>query len=259
MADTVIAVIPARYASTRFPGKALALIGGKTMIARVLERVGRARGISRVLVATDDERIARAVREAGGEAVMTRAEHSSGTERMAEVAETHIAPLYLNVQGDEPLVEPAALEDLIGAINALGGRESSPGAGTLATPLRDVFDATDPRVVKVVTDLAGNALYFSRAPIPHTRDADATGTFRPAGKQRPAMWKHLGVYLYRRDVLLAFPKLPPGRLERLEQLEQLRLLENGYRIHVVETPHDTVSVDSPSDVARVEALLNKPR
>jgi 3-deoxy-manno-octulosonate cytidylyltransferase (CMP-KDO synthetase) len=256
LADDVIAVIPARYASTRFPGKALALISGKTMIVRVLERVGRARGIARVLVATDDERIAQAVRDAGGEAVMTRAEHSSGTERMAEVAETHIAPLYLNVQGDEPLVEPAALEDLIGEMNALGGRESSPSVGTLATPLRDVLDAADPRVVKVVRDLAGNALYFSRAPIPHTRDADSAPSPEP-GKARPAQWKHLGVYLFRRDVLIAFPKLPPGRLERLEQLEQLRLLENGYRIHVVETPHDTVSVDSPSDVARVEALLKK--
>lgn len=258
MADAVIAVIPARYASTRFPGKALAFIGGKAMIVRVFERVGRARGISRVLVATDDERIARVVRDAGGEAVMTAASHSSGTERLAEVAATHVAPFYLNVQGDEPLVEPAALEDLIGAMEALGGRESAPGVGTLATPLRDLLDAADPRVVKVVTDFAGNALYFSRAPIPHTRDdADATTSKPPATKQRPSMWKHLGVYHYRRDVLLAFPKLPPGRLERLEQLEQLRLLEHGYRIHVVETPHDTVSVDIPGDVARVEALLKK--
>jgi 3-deoxy-manno-octulosonate cytidylyltransferase (CMP-KDO synthetase) len=258
VADAVIAVIPARYASTRFPGKALAHIGGKAMIVRVLERVGRARGITRVLVATDDERIARAVRDSGGEAVMTASSHSSGTERIAEVAATHVAPFYLNVQGDEPLVEPAALEDLMGAMDALAGRESAPAVGTLATPLRDVLDAADPRVVKVVADISGNALYFSRAPIPHTRDdADATTSMPPASKQRPSMWKHLGVYYYRRDVLLAFPKLPPGRLERLEQLEQLRLLEHGYRIHVVETPHDTVSVDSPGDVARVEAILKK--
>jgi len=257
LADAVIAVIPARYASQRFPGKALALISGKPMIVRVLERVGRARGISRVLVATDDERIARAVRDAGGEAIMTRPEHSSGTERIAEVAQNHIAPLYLNVQGDEPLVEPASLEELIGAMEAESGRESAPGVGTLATPLRDFLDAADPRVVKVVMDLSGNALYFSRAPIPHTRDAPGSGVAVETVKSRPAQWKHLGVYLYRRDVLMAFPKLPPGRLERLEVLEQLRLLEHGYKIRVVETPHDTVPVDVPGDVARVEAILNK--
>jgi len=258
VADTVIAVIPARYASTRFPGKALALISGQPMIVRVLERVGRARGISRVVVATDDERIAKAVRGAGGEALMTSPSHTSGTERIAEVAAAHVAPFYLNVQGDEPLVEPAALEDLMGGMDALGGHESTPAVGTLATPLRDLLDAADPRVVKVVTDFSGNALYFSRTPIPHTReDVDATGSMPRPGKERPAMWKHLGVYYYRRDVLLEFPKLPPGRLERLEQLEQLRLLEHGYRIHVVETPHDTVSVDHPSDVARVEAILKK--
>jgi len=257
LADAVIAVIPARYASKRFPGKALAFIHGKPMIVRVLERVARARGISRVLVATDDERIAQAVRDAGGEAVMTGAHHSSGTERMAEVAESHVAPLYLNVQGDEPLVEPASLEELIGAMEAGGGRDSAPGVATLATPVRDVLDATDPRVVKVVMDFAGNALYFSRSPIPHTRDAPGSGVAVDAGKTRPALWKHLGVYLYRRDVLMAFPKLPPGRLERLEVLEQLRLLEHGYRIRVVETPHDTVPVDVPGDVARVEAILKK--
>ena len=257
MADAVIAVIPARYASTRFPGKALAQIGGKTMIVRVLERVGRARGISRVLVATDDERIAAAVRAAGGEAVMTRSDHSSGTERMAEVAESRVAPLYLNVQGDEPLVDPAALEALIEAALTPQGEAASAGVFTLATPLKDPLDATDPRVVKVVSDLAGNALYFSRAPIPHTRDAADPGAAGDSGESRPAQWKHLGVYLFRRDVLLAFPRLTPGRLERLEQLEQLRLLEHGYRIRVVETAHDTVSVDVPGDVARVEALLKR--
>ncbi len=254
MADAVIAVIPARYASTRFPGKALAQIGGKAMIVRVLERVGQARGISRVLVATDDERIAGVVRDAGGEAVMTRSDHFSGTERVAEVAETRVAPLYLNVQGDEPLVEPASLEALIEAVLTPTVGESAAGAATLATPVKDQLDAADPRVVKVVTDLSGHALYFSRAPIPHTRDAPPPGA--PAGgKSRPAQWKHLGVYLYRRDVLLAFPKLRPGRLEVLEQLEQLRLLEHGYRIRVVETPHDTAHVDAPADVARVEAML----
>jgi 3-deoxy-manno-octulosonate cytidylyltransferase (CMP-KDO synthetase) len=260
LADPVIAVIPARYASTRFPGKALALIRGKPMIVRVLEQVSRARGIARVLVATDDERIAGAVQAAGGEAVLTSTSHSSGTERMAEVAEGHVASLYLNVQGDEPLVEPAALEDLIASMPVGPAGESdatAPGMATLATPLRDVLDAADPRVVKVVTDLAGNALYFSRAPIPHTRDASAAPPVVGSDKARPPQWKHLGVYLYRRELLLAFPSLLPGRLEQLEQLEQLRLLEHGYRIRVVETPHDTISVDVPGDVRRVEALLRQ--
>jgi 3-deoxy-manno-octulosonate cytidylyltransferase (CMP-KDO synthetase) len=221
------------------------------MIVRVLEQVS----LARVLVATDDERIAGAVREAGGQAVMTRSDHSSGTERMAEVAGSQLASLYLNVQGDEPLVEPEALEDLIASMTDVEPSASAPSVATLATPLKDVLDAADPRVVKVVTDLAGNALYFSRAPIPHTRDADPAMPPGEGGKTRPAQWKHLGVYLYRREMLLAFPKLPPGRLERLEQLEQLRLLEHGYRIRVVETPHDTISVDLPGDVRRVEAAL----
>ena len=254
MADTVIAVIPARYASTRFPGKALAQIRGKAMIVRVLERVRQVRGISRVMVATDDLRIVAAVHAAGGEAVMTRGEHSSGTERMAELAESHIAPLYLNVQGDEPLVEPAALEDLLAAMPVDESGPAAAGMATLATPLKDPLDAADPRVVKVVTDLAGNALYFSRAAIPVTRDA-AEAAAAPGA--RPAQWKHLGVYLYRRELLLAFPTMSPGRLEKLEQLEQLRLLEHGHRIRVVETPHDTISVDVPGDVRRVEAALRE--
>jgi 3-deoxy-manno-octulosonate cytidylyltransferase (CMP-KDO synthetase) len=257
LADDIIAVIPARYASTRFPGKALALIRGKAMIVRVLERVGQARGISRVVVATDDLRIVAAVRAAGGEAVMTRTEHSSGTERMAEVAESMEARLYLNVQGDEPLVEPAALEALSEAMRREQEGPSAPSVATLATPLKDALDAADPRVVKVVSDLAGNALYFSRAAIPVTRDAQGPSSMHQAVEPRPTQWKHLGVYLYRREMLLAFPKLAPGRLERLEQLEQLRLLEHGYRIRVVETPHDTISVDVPGDVRRVEAALRE--
>jgi 3-deoxy-manno-octulosonate cytidylyltransferase (CMP-KDO synthetase) len=256
VAGNVIAVIPARYSSSRFPGKPLAVIGGKPMIVRVFERVRGVRGISRVLVATDDARIADAVRAAGGEAVMTRSDHASGTERIAEVAESHIAPLYLNVQGDEPLMEPAALEELIAALPEEAGPHEEASVVTLATPLRDPLDAADPRVVKVVSDLNGYALYFSRAAIPHTRDA--AGPPAQAGPGKPhvfALWKHLGVYLYRREVLLAFPMLSPGRLERLEQLEQLRLLEHGYRIHVIETPYDCISVDVPADVARVEAML----
>ena len=265
MHQTVVAVIPARYGSTRFPGKALAPIAGVPMIVRVWERVRQARGIAQVMVATDDTRIAQAVRSAGGHAVMTRADHSSGTERLAEVAAFHTeaaADYYLNVQGDEPLIEPAALEALVESIRApapAGSPSSGAPVATLATPILAAEDLRDPHVVKVVADAAGYALYFSRSPIPRVQAAasqqgNAGGAAAADGVPH---LKHLGVYLYSREILLAFAKLPQGRLEQLEQLEQLRLLENGYRIRVVVTPHDSVSVDVPSDVARVEALLQK--
>jgi len=276
--SSVIAIIPARYGSTRFPGKALTPIAGVPMVVRVLERVRLARGISQVMVATDDARIAQAVRSAGGHAVMTRADHSSGTERLAEVAAFHtegVADFYLNVQGDEPLVEPAALEALVESVRA-GAPAGSPPAhtpvATLATPITAPADLADPHVVKVVTDASGYALYFSRSAIPgvHSGSSPSDGAApllseakaaadaapAPASPEAPHL-KHLGVYLYSREALLAFPKLPRGRLEQLEQLEQLRLLENGYRIRVVVTPYDSVSVDVPGDVARVEALLKQ--
>jgi 3-deoxy-manno-octulosonate cytidylyltransferase (CMP-KDO synthetase) len=247
LADQVLAVIPARYASTRFPGKALALLAGKPMIVHVLERVRLCGLVSRVLVATDDARIFDVVNEAGGEAVMTRSIHSSGTERLGEVAHTEIAPFYVNVQGDEPLIEPAAVDAAVEAL--LDDTAARSSVSTLAVPLHDFADIQDPNIVKVVTDFDGHALYFSRSPIPHTRTpAEAMGPV-------PTHYKHLGVYVYRREVLLAFPGLRPGRLERLEKLEQLRLLEHGYRIRVVVTSHDAVSVDVPADLARVEALL----
>ena len=173
--QTIIAVIPARYGSTRFPGKALAAIGGVPMVVRVLERVRQARGIARVMVATDDARIAEAVRSAGGHAVMTRSDHTSGTERLAEVAAFHTeaaADYYLNVQGDEPLIEPAALEALVESVRApapAGSPASATPVATLATPIGAPEDLIDPHVVKVVTDASGYALYFSRSPIPTVR------------------------------------------------------------------------------------------
>jgi len=260
--NSVIAVIPARYGSTRFPGKALAPIAGVPMVVRVLERVRQTRGLALVMVATDDSRIADAVRSAGGHAVMTRADHSSGTERLAEVAAFHseaLADFYLNVQGDEPLIEPAALEALVETMRATAPAARPPVA-TLATPIRTEQDRTDGHVVKVVTDVSGYALYFSRSAIPSVRAAaglpNGSGTAAAESPETPHL-KHLGVYLYSRESLLAFPQLPPGRLEQLEQLEQLRLLENGYRIRVVVTPHDSVSVDVPEDIARVESLLKQ--
>ncbi len=246
MSEQVLAVIPARFASTRFPGKPLAPIAGRPMVLRVVERVRRAQSVGRVLVATDDERIFQAVSGAGGEAMMTRSDHCSGTERLAEVAGGLLASVYVNVQGDEPLIEPAAVDAVVEAIL----REPAVSVSTLAVAIREPRDALDPNIVKVVCDAAGDALYFSRAPIPHVR-GDGAG-FAPGAT---AHWKHLGIYAYRRDPLLEFPRLAPGRLERLEQLEQLRFLEHGYKIRVVETTHDAVSVDVPADVPRVEALL----
>jgi 3-deoxy-manno-octulosonate cytidylyltransferase (CMP-KDO synthetase) len=238
----VVAVIPARYGSTRFPGKALAAIAGKPMVQHVFERARGAQRVSRVVVATDDERILKAVAGFGGDPMMTRGDHRSGTERVAEVAAQVEAEVYVNVQGDEPLVEPAAIDALVAAME-----EESVNVATLATPITEPCDIMDPNVVKVVTDFEGNALYFSRAPVPWVRDEK-----QAVGLQHR---KHLGLYAYRRAALLEFPTLPPGELEKLEQLEQLRLLENGYSIRVVETEYNSIGVDVPADVARVEQLL----
>jgi 3-deoxy-manno-octulosonate cytidylyltransferase (CMP-KDO synthetase) len=243
-----IAIIPARYASTRLPGKPLVNLTGKSMIQRVWERTRSAKKISRVIIATDDERIIRAATAFGAEAVMTRAEHRSGTERVAEVAATTArddGEIYVNVQGDEPLVEPEAIDTLVEAMES----DESVSVGTLMVPIAKPADIMDPNVVKVVLDFDSNALYFSRAPIPWVRDRDA-----PVHAQH---MKHLGLYAFRRAALLDFATLPLGDLERVEQLEQLRWMENGYKIRVAETSHDSVSVDVPEDVARVDELIRK--
>jgi 3-deoxy-manno-octulosonate cytidylyltransferase (CMP-KDO synthetase) len=244
-ATKVLAVIPARYASQRFPGKPLAPIAGKPMIQYVVERVRRAGQVSQVVVATEDVRIKTAVEAFGGEAVMTRADHHTGTDRVAEVA-THVkAEIYVNVQGDEPLIDPGTVDALIEAML----EEDSVQLATPCTAIAHPNDIMDPNIVKVVRDFESNALYFSRAPVPWVRDSAETVTARH--------WKHLGLYGFRRDALLEFPTLPPGELEHLEQLEQLRWLENGFRIRVVETDYDAISVDVPSDVPRVEKLLSE--
>jgi len=243
-----IAIIPARFAATRLPGKPLVALDGKPMIERVWARVRRAEKISRVIVATDDERILQAVTGFGGEAVMTRAEHRSGTERVAEVAAIAIRggdDIFVNVQGDEPLIEPAAIDAVVEAIES----DEGVSIATLTVPITRPADIMDPNIVKVVVDFDDNALYFSRAPIPWVRDRDAPVHARHM--------KHLGLYSFRRAALLDFPTLPLGDLERIEQLEQLRWMENGYKIRVAETTHDSVSVDVPEDVARVEQLLKE--
>lgn len=243
-----IAVIPSRYSATRLPGKPLVSLAGKPMIQRVWERTKQAKRVTRVLIATDDDRILKAAAGFGAEAVMTRSEHRTGTERVAEVAaaiHTGDQEVFVNVQGDEPLVEPEAIDTLIEAIES----EEGVSVATLMVPIGNPADIMDPNVVKVVLDFDGNALYFSRAPIPWVRDRQ--------GPVHAQHMKHLGLYAFRRAALLDFATLPVGDLERIEQLEQLRWMENGYKIRVAETEHDSVSVDVPEDVARVEKLLGK--
>ena len=243
----VLAVVPARYASSRFPGKPLAPIAGKPMIQHVVERVRQAERVHRVVVATDDAKIQKAVAGFGGESVITRSDHRTGTDRIAEVAAHVPAEIYVNVQGDEPLVDPGTIDALVSAML----EEDSVQLATPCSAIHTPADIMDPNIVKVVRNFDGDALYFSRAPIPWVRDRAETVAAQH--------WKHLGLYAYRRDALLDFPTLPPGDLERIEQLEQLRWLENDYRIRVVETEYDAVSVDVPADVARVEKILRETK
>ena len=239
----VVAVIPARYGATRLPGKPLVPLAGKPMIQRVWERARQAKRVSRVIVATDDERIVKVVEAFGGEARMTRADHRSGTERVAEVAAQVEGDVFVNVQGDEPLLDPASVDVAVETLL----EEPRAAVATVATPIKSASDIMDPNVVKAVLDFDGNALYFSRAPIPWVRDT--------AHRVHARYLKHLGLYVFQRGALLEFPTLPQGELERLEQLEQLRWMENGWKIRVGEVEHDSVSVDVPEDVARVEKLL----
>lgn len=241
----VIVVIPSRYGSTRLPGKPLVSIGGKPMVQHVYERAKRAQTAQRVIVATDDQRIVDAVTGFGGEARMTRGDHRTGTERIAEVAAHERGDVFVNVQGDEPLIDPVAIDTAVAALL----EEPVAQIATVATPIRHAGDIMDPDVVKTVLDFDSNGLYFSRAPIPWVRDRQQ--------KIHVKYWKHLGLYIYQRDALLEYPTLPQGELEKIEQLEQLRWLENGWKIRVAEVEHDAVSVNVAEDVARVEKLLTK--
>lgn len=240
----VIAVIPARYDSSRLPGKALAEIGGVPMIVRVWRQTRRARSLERVIVATDDERIARAVRAAGGEAEMTAGTHQSGTDRIAEVAARIDAEIYLNVQGDQPFIAPEDLDALVAPMRA----EPALSMATLATPIFAAEEWYNPNKVKVVCDARGDAIYFSRSPIPFARDGGVPSIAR----------RHIGVYGYRRDFLLRFAALEPGVLEQIEKLEQLRAIERGYRIRVVESVAPSLEVDTPDDLVRAnQAAANQ--
>ena len=238
----VIGVIPARYASTRLPAKALVPLCGKPLIVRVLERVCQASRLDEVVVATDDERIAVAVRAAGGTVAMTRSDHPSGTDRVAEAVAGRLADVIVNVQGDEPLIDPGLINRLADAMV----RDPEWDMATAATPIRDVSDLGKASVVKVVWDSRGRALYFSRAAIPFVRDE------APPGLRH---WRHLGIYAYRRSFLDRLVAEPPCVLELAEKLEQLRALHLGASIKVIETEDTGIGVDTPEDVPRVERAL----
>jgi len=246
---SVVALIPARYASTRFPGKPLTSILGKPMIQWVYERASLSKQVERVIVATDDERIAEVVRSFGGEVEMTRADHPSGTDRLAEVARRLDASIIVNVQGDEPAIDPQMIDEAVSPLAA----DASIRMGTLSTPILSREDYLDPNVVKVVTDSRGFALYFSRSPLPFVRGGESLGFEELRRRANPA--RHIGLYVYRRDFLLELSCLAPTPLESCEQLEQLRVLENGHRIRVVQTQLCSLGVDVPADAAKVEALL----
>lgn len=234
----IVAVIPARLASTRLPRKMLREIAGQPLLARVYEGVRRCSSLDQVVIATDSDEILAFCQERGFVARMTSSTHRSGTERVHEISTVIPADVYLNVQGDEPLTRPEHIESLIAVM-----RDPAVEVGTLKTPAAEI-DVHNPSAVKVVTDFSGRALYFSRATIPFDRDG-----------ARPPYFKHLGFYGYRKSALDRFVSWPESVLERSERLEQLRFLENGVSIHVGETPFDTVGVDTEEDLRRVEKII----
>jgi 3-deoxy-manno-octulosonate cytidylyltransferase (CMP-KDO synthetase) len=241
----IVAVIPARFASTRFPGKPLADIDGQPMIEHVYRRASAASTVSRVIVATDDLRIATRVAEFGGHVRLTKPTHLTGTDRLAEVVETLDCEIIVNVQGDEPLIDPRAIDQAVAPLIA----DPSVPMATLYKRITNGVELNDPNVVKVVVDRGGFALYFSRAPIPHIHN--------PRGGW-PPLYRHIGLYAYRRSTLLVLANLEPTPLERAESLEQLRALEHGIRIKAVETQYDSLSVDTPKDLEEVRRLLAAP-
>jgi 3-deoxy-manno-octulosonate cytidylyltransferase (CMP-KDO synthetase) len=243
MAD-VVGIIPARYDATRLPGKPLALIQDRPMIQHVYQRAARAASLQRLVVATDDSRIQQAVAGFDGEVLMTSGDHKSGTDRVAEAARQLMLSdhaIVVNIQGDEPLLQTEMIDSLVEILKA----KADVDMATLAHPGTDNDHFHDPAVVKVVLDSEGRALYFSRAPIPSLSEASSA----------PQYYKHLGFYGYRNGFLQKFTTLPQGVLERQEKLEQLRALEHGFSISVVITPHDSVSVDTPEDLALVRNMV----
>jgi 3-deoxy-manno-octulosonate cytidylyltransferase (CMP-KDO synthetase) len=252
MTPSIVALIPARYAATRLPGKPLLDIGGQPMIVRVVECARRCHLLQRIIVATDDQRVYDAVTAAGFEAQMTSPEHRTGTDRLAEVAARLDAGIIVNIQGDEPLLDAAVIEAALQPML----EDSSIVMSTICEPLENAADILNPNNVKVVTDHAGFALYFSRHPLPYPRDEVLRhGSLAAALEAQPELAaryaKHTGLYVYRREFLLRYAQLPSTPLERSESLEQLRALEHGYRIRVVKVAHHSIGVDTPEDLAFV--------
>jgi 3-deoxy-manno-octulosonate cytidylyltransferase (CMP-KDO synthetase) len=260
---SAIVIIPSRYQSSRFPGKPLSLLLGRPMIQHVFERSKGARLINGVFVATESRLIYDAVRGFGGDAIMTSERHSSGTDRIAEAVEAiresgQDADIVVNVQGDEPMIMPEMIDEVVSLME-----DSRAGIGTLVKRIKDPVDINDPNVVKAVFNSEGFALYFSRSPIPYNRDLFGKEAWKHGGTEKEDsstsgldMFKHIGIYAFRADVLMRFSKLRPSRLEEIEKLEQLRALENGIAIKVKETIYETIGVDTPMDLKKVEKCLS---
>jgi 3-deoxy-manno-octulosonate cytidylyltransferase (CMP-KDO synthetase) len=238
--SSIVAVIPARYASSRLPGKVLIDLAGKPMIEHVYERAALVPELDAVIVASDDDLIIRTVLAFGGHAERTRATHRSGTERVAEVAARLPCAIIVNIQGDEPLIEPSMIKEALAPVRS----EPSVQMCTLRRQITDPEELLNPSIVKVVVDSRGDALYFSRQKIPHS-----------VSEVEPIVYKHIGLYVYRRRFLLELATLPPMPLETVESLEQLRVLEHGFRIRTVETKSDSFGVDTPEDIERVRRSL----
>lgn len=243
-----IGVIPARYESSRFPGKVLAGLLGRPLIQYVYEEALKATSLEDLLVATDDERVLKAVQNFGGRAVMTAKEHKSGTDRIAEVVNPIDTQIVVNIQADEPLIHFSMIDELV---NCLSQHPDIPMA-TLIHKIEEMQELADPNVVKVVKDTNNFALYFCRSPIPHVRTS-------PPDSQSLFFYKHLGLYAYTKDFLFTFTNLPVGKLEEAEKLEQLRALEHGYRVKVIETGFNVIGVDTPEDLEKVKAQMSEKK
>lgn len=247
MADDreILAVIPARFASQRFPGKVIEELAGKPLVVHTYERTMQAKCISKAVIATDDHRVLEALEPYDIHVVMTSADHPSGTDRIAEVARNTTADIIVNVQGDEPMLDPETIDRAVAAMLADPKLDMATAKHAITNP----DDINDPNVVKVVSDKKGMALYFSRSPIPHMRDVS------DQLPETPVYWQHIGLYVFRRSFLLDYAAMKPTPLEQTEKLEQLRALENGHRIAVVETEFKSIGVDTPGDLERVRHLL----
>ena len=247
----VLVIIPARWASSRFPGKPLAKIAGVPMIQRVVEQVNKAKCVSEVIVATDDSRILDFVRDTGGRAIMTSADHQSGTDRIAEVARDRECDIVVNVQGDEPLIPPQNIDRVVRPLVD----DPSLSVASLRILIRDTDDLLNKNITKVVVDKCDSALYFSKAPIPWDRDSWSEKMAPGSNLSLPLWFKHIGLYAYRKRFLMEYSTLPVSPLEKIEKLEQLRILENGFQIKVVETKYDSIGVDSEADIELIEKQL----